>query len=101
MSMMVCFTEKGRRAAMDAASACGTIAESQPIEDYLKYQQKNNIPKPVFYDTLMRELKSKDKKLESFVDRYTVPLESRSLSSGEYLKYVFKMLTYKEPKNDT
>lgn len=101
VSMIVCFTEKGRRAAMDAASACGAIAESQPIEDYLKYQQRNNIPKPVFYDTLMRELKSKDKKLESFVDRYTVPLESRSLSSGEYLKYVFKMLTYKEPKNDT
>ena len=101
VSMMVCFTEKGRRVAMDAAVACGTIAESQPIEDYLKYQQSNNIPKPVFYDTLMRELKSKDKKLESFVDRYTVALENRSLSSSEYLKYVFKMVTYKEPKNDT
>ena len=49
----------------------------------------------------MLELKSKDKKLESFVDRYTVPLENRSLSSSEYLKYVFKMVTYKEPNNDT
>lgn len=101
VSMMVCFTENGRRAAMDAAFAGGTIAENQPIEDYLKYQQSNNIPKPVFYDTLMLELKSKDKKLESFVDRYTVPLENRSLSSSEYLKYVFKMVTYKEPNNDT
>lgn len=101
VSMMVCFTESGRRIAENIAIDIDTVAVSQPIKDYLKYQQSNNVPKPAFYDMLMQELMSRNKKLESLVDRYTVSLENKSLTASEYLKYVFKMVTYKEPKNDT
>ena len=101
VSMVVCFTESGRRIAEDIVIDIDAVAVNQPIEDYLKYQQSNNVPKPVFYNALMQELKNRDKKLESFVDRYTVSLENRSLTASEYLKYVLKMVTYKESKSDT
>lgn len=96
VSMVACFTQRGLAIkALLEASGMGTILE-QPITDYLTYQQSKNIPKPVFHDALLRDLKNKNARIADIAEKYTVPLENRAFSRREYLRYLFRMLLYRD-----
>lgn len=95
VNMVVCFTQNGCRILEQLRSAeIGTI-EDQPIEDYLTYQQSLNLPKPVFYDELLLQLQQRKTRIIDMVDKYAVPLENKNLPRAEHLKYILRMMTYK------
>ncbi|MCR5837098.1 MAG: polysaccharide pyruvyl transferase family protein [Lachnospiraceae bacterium] len=91
VNMVICFTEKGKTIAK-CLKQYGIIYK-QSIEDYLTYQQSLNLPKPVFYDELMDDLKNSKIKLRSIVEKYAIPLENKILSRTEHIKYVIKMMS--------
>ena len=93
VSMVVCFTSAGTAAA-ERLRASGTL-ESQPISDYLQYQQSANHPKPVFYDSLIEALKNPRKKLDYLVSRYVTPFESKHLSRAEHFRYLLTVMRRK------
>lgn len=97
VNMVVCFTQTGWHVMEQLRSAeIGTI-EEQPIADYLTYQQSLNLPKPVFYDELLVQLQRQQTQIADLADKYAVPLENKSLSKGAHLKYILKMMTYRNP----
>lgn len=94
VSMFVCLTEIGSGVMEQlCAENAGTIIE-QPVDDYLTYQQKTNFPKPVFYASLINDLGNTRIKIADVAEKYAFPFENKKLSHGEYLKYLFKMMTY-------
>lgn len=96
VNMAVCFTARGRDLIRQLASAeYGTVQE-QDIDDYLTYQQSLNLPKPVFYDALLVLLRDPTSSLTDIVERYAVPLENRKMSRKEHIRYILKMMLYKE-----
>lgn len=96
VSMVLCFTQRGRALMEQLHSAGKGSLTEQPIEDYLNYQQKNNLPKPVFYDAVLDSLRNETICLADIADKYVIPLENRRLSRMEYWKYVCKMISYAE-----
>lgn len=96
VNMVVCFTQTGCNIMEQLRSAeVGTVQE-QPIEDYLTHQQSLNLPKPVFYDALLAQLQNPASRITDLVDKYAVPLENKNLSREEHLKYIMKMMAYRE-----
>lgn len=78
-----------------SSAGYGTVLE-QNVDDYLTYQQSLNLPKPVFYDTLLARLRDCSSKLPDIVERYAVPLENRVMSKKEHIQYILKMILRKE-----
>lgn len=96
VNMAVCFTARGSELMKELSSAgYGTVLE-QNVDDYLTYQQSLNLPKPVFYDTLLARLRDCNSKLPDIVERYAVPLENRVMSKKEHIQYILKMILCKE-----
>lgn len=95
VSMIVCFTETGRYILERLCAENMGVLIEQPVNDYLSYQQKTNFPKPVFYNSLIDDLRDKHIKLNDIVEKYAFPFENKKLSMREYLKYLFKMITYR------
>lgn len=100
VSMAVCFTQNGFRILEDLRLAEAGIIQKQPLEDYLTYQQKSNIPKPVFYDAVIQSLRNEKRKLTDIADKYAFPFENRRLSKKEHLRYIYKMLTFVKNKKE-
>lgn len=94
VSMTLCFTQQGHSIMERLVSTETGILLEQPIEDYLKYQQLRNSPKPVFYDAVIKALQSEKKCLPDIAEKYVTTLENRTLSRAEYGKYLLKMITY-------
>lgn len=95
VNMLICFTDKGLDTLrLLQAAKCAEI-EPQPIFDYLEYQQSRNLPRPVFYDSILSSLAG-EKKLNDIAEKYAFPFENRSKPINEYIKYVLKMMAYKE-----
>lgn len=90
VNMVVCFTETGCSVMEQLRSAEAGIVQEQPIEDYLTYQQSLNLPKPVFYDSLLDELRNPSSTMTELVEKYAVPLENKSMSRKEHIKYILK-----------
>lgn len=100
VSMVVCFTQTGKDILDMLIGAQSGVAEKQPISEYLTYQQSMNLPQPVFYDTLLGALCDEKTALSDLVDRYAVPLENRTMSRREHLKYVIKMMLSEKGEDD-
>lgn len=92
VSMAIAFTAEGKKVLNSLSMQNNVGMSEQPINDYLKYQQKKNIPQPVFYDQLMAALRKDNIKIEDAVEKYAVPLENRVMSKKERFKHVIKML---------
>ena len=95
VSMVICFTPKGKKL-VDALSKKDVVIEEQPIDDYLQFQTQSNLPKPVFYRSVMRNLQKNSVKIETIDDRYVFPLEFKQLPRNKHLKYIAKMLLFKD-----
>lgn len=96
VNMLLCFTEKGLDIVSMLQKDNCAIMNEQPISDYLNYQQSRNLPKPVFYDSIIAELLNGRKALADIAEKYASPFENTVKPIGEHIKYLFKMLTYKE-----
>ncbi len=92
VSMVIAFTNRGSTLLQLLKEQGEAEISEQPINDYLTYQQKRNLPHPVFYDQLMACLRKKDTVIEDIVEKYAVPLERHSYSRKERIKHVIKML---------
>jgi coenzyme F420-reducing hydrogenase beta subunit len=92
VSMVIACSEKGKNIVRELADTCKAEIEEHSIEEYITYQQQKNLPKPVFYDNIMRALQNKKSKIEDIADKYAVPFENRTLSGKERIKHVAKML---------
>lgn len=96
VNMAVCFTARGSELMKQLASAGYGTVQEQNVDDYLTYQQSLNLPKPVFYDTLLARLRDSGNPLTDIVERYAVPLENRNMSRKEHIQYILKMMLSKE-----
>lgn len=94
VSMIVCFTKKGRQV-LDRLQQNGALLPEQPISDYLKYQSQTNPLKPVFYSSVMKHLRGKTK-IETLIDRYVFPLENKGMDKKSHIRYLFRMLVFKD-----
>ncbi len=92
VSMVIACSEKGKNFVRELADTCNAQIEKQSIDEYIGYQQQKNLPKPVFYDSIMKTLQNKESKIEDIADKYAVPFENRMLSGKERIKHVAKML---------
>ena len=92
VSMAIAFTNCGSVLMHQLKEQGKAEILEQPISDYLTYQQKRNLPQPVFYSQLMACLRRGDTAIEDMVEKYAVPLENRSHSGKERLKHVMRML---------
>lgn len=75
VSMALAMTEQGRGAVEVLADAGGL--RPQPLDDYLRWQQTENHPEPVFRDRLVRTLADPDVRLEDAVDEFVEPMARR------------------------
>ncbi|MBR2810602.1 MAG: Coenzyme F420 hydrogenase/dehydrogenase, beta subunit C-terminal domain, partial [Solobacterium sp.] len=96
VSMVIGFSEKGRAIIRKLAESGWGRMEEEPIEDYLLYQQSENLLEPVFYDALIRQLREGTHDLPALVEKYVLPLENRQLSSFAHIVYAMKMMRFKE-----
>lgn len=96
VNMAVCFTARGSELMKELSSAGYGTVQEQNVDDYLTYQQSLNLPKPVFYDTLLANLRDSGSNLTDLVERYAVPLENRNMSRKEHIQYILKMMLSKE-----
>lgn len=92
VSMVIAFSERGREVIHSLRTCEDAEIAEQPINDYMTYQQKNNLPCPVFYEELISALKSEDAPIEDIVEKYAVPLEDRALTARERLRHVLQLL---------
>lgn len=92
VNMVICFTQTGRDLMERLQSARTGMIQEYPVEEYLTYQQSMNLPKPVFYDTLLARLRNESSGITELVEKYAVPLENKKLSRSEHLKYILKMM---------
>ena len=95
VSMLVCFTSKGKQL-VEQLSEKNVLIEEQPIDDYLKFQAQMNLPKPVFYRSVIRILQKEKSRIEDIDWRYVFPLENKKLTRNQHLKYIVKMLLFKD-----
>lgn len=96
VNMAVCFTVRGE-ALMQQVSAAGYgCLNAYPVEDYLSFQQSENLPKPVFYDALMTALRHEHVEIDKIIRKYAVPLESGKMSKMEHVQYILQMMMDKE-----
>ena len=94
VSMVVCFTEKGRQL-IELLKECNADIQEQPIDDYLLFQSQTNPIKPVFYRSVLKHLQGKTR-IEAIVERYVLPLENKIFSRGKHLSYLLKMLAFRD-----
>lgn len=92
VSMAIAFSECGKELIHSLRICEEAEITEQPISDYMIYQQKNNLPCPVFYESLISVLKAKDASIEDIVEKYAVPLENRALTAKERLRHLLKLL---------
>ena len=95
VSMVLCATENGQSIVKYLDEAKAGYLQEQPVDDYIQYQQKSNLPLPVFYDELINKLKDKKLQMSDICDKYAVPLENIHLSKKEHIRYVIKMMFLK------
>lgn len=92
ISMVLTFTQKGKNIIKSISDLYDVSVQRYPVTDYLKYQQSENCPMPVFYKRLLESLKDPRKKLEDIVQKYAFPFENKHLSKKEHIKYVIRMM---------
>ncbi len=76
VSMIISFNQTGDNI-INCLQEYGNVSE-QEIDDYFKWQQSKNNPKPVFYERLFEDMKNKSIRIESIVREYIQPFEQRN-----------------------
>ncbi len=95
VSMVLCATKNGEHIVDELKKSNAGLLKEQPVDDYIEYQQMSNLPLPVFYDELIKNLQDKKTQMSDICDKYAVPLENISLSKKEHIKYIIKMMFLK------
>ena len=72
VSMVLAMTERGREV-VEGLREAGAV-ESQPFEDYRRYQQCTNNPAPVFRDALIERLANPSESISAVSDEFAEPL---------------------------
>lgn len=75
VSMVVSITERGIQALDELKCKRDVNLQSEDISDYLKAQKTENTQRPVFYEEIMRALKSQESSIEKIFAEYIVQLE--------------------------
>lgn len=72
VSMLLALTDRGREI-VRTLSDTGEVTE-QPLDDYMRYQQIENLPKPVFYDKIITKLADSRIGIRSVCDEFAEPV---------------------------
>lgn len=94
VSMLVSYNQSGEQLIeLLTSSGLGNCSE-HPKEDYIKYQQTFNFPKPLFYDELMLNLRSESDNLDILNEKYSYPGEKQTLTHIGKLERIIRMIRY-------